>query len=98
VRRLLKDLDKGLYRSLVPLLDALDADVSAALNVESHASTTPASSQEITSALARIETLEAVWTCASCGTRVWHLGVSDCCRCKCGTIGFPGRIAYCPPK
>lgn len=92
VRRLLKDEDRALHRELSPPLTAIEVDVATTLNVEAHASTSSASSTEVSSALARIRGLERLWTCQDCGTRVWHSGTPGSFHCRCNAIGFPGRL------
>lgn len=89
LRRGLADIAKPFYEELKPLLAALDADVGAALNVEAHADKGRASPAEIRAALARISELDRMWTCASCGTRVWSKGTPESCSCRCGREKFP---------
>lgn len=89
VRRGLKDTAKPLLAELEPLLKDLEADVGAALHVESHASRGRASAEEIRAALERVRQLDEKWTCTDCGTRVWHEGTSQASRCKCGRTHFP---------
>lgn len=88
-RGMLKKRAPRLKEQLEPLFKLLDADVRAALNVESHASQEQASDREIGDALARVEQLEQAFTCANCGTRVWTIGTPASCRCECGGMVFP---------
>ena len=89
LRRTLRDDAKSRYAETRPLLDALEADLQATLNVESHANQGGASSQEVRDALQRISDLRECFTCPSCETRVWHVGSSPSWRCKCGQSVFP---------
>jgi len=89
IRRGVKEHAKGMAGELEPLLKNLEADVQASLNVEAHASRGRAAASEIEAALGRIESLESMWSCPACGTRVWHKGTPDASRCKCGKSVFP---------
>jgi len=89
LRRALKDHAKGLLEELEPLLKTLEADVQATLNVEVHASRGRSGGGEVKAALQRIEDLDRRWTCAACGSRVWHRGGPQAARCKCGKTTFP---------
>ncbi len=89
LRRTLKDRARSLYAQLNPLLQHLEADLQASLNVESHASPGSTSSQEVRDALVRIAELRESFTCAECGTRAWYAGSPDASRCKCGQHQFP---------
>jgi hypothetical protein len=87
----LKEDYKPLYKELLPLLRAIELDVQEALNVEVHAGQDRATSKEIIAALDRIGRLDALWTCADCGTRVWRLGSPAAASCKCRSKRFPPR-------
>lgn len=89
VRRRLKETAKPLLADLEPLLKDLEADLGAALHVESHASRGRASPEEIRAALERVRLLDQKWTCTHCGTRVWHEGTPQASRCKCSRTHFP---------
>jgi hypothetical protein len=89
VRRGLKDTAKPVLAELEPLLKDLEADVGAALHVESHASRGRASAEEVRAALQRVRRLDEKWPCTDCGTRVWHEGTPQASRCKCGRTHFP---------
>jgi hypothetical protein len=89
VRRPVKDHARGMLDTLEPLLKNLEADVQATLNVEAHASRGRSGPAEVESALRRIEQLDRLWSCPSCGTRVWHKGTPESSRCKCGKTVFP---------
>lgn len=89
VRRAVREHAKGLVKSLEPLLKNLDADVSATLNVEAHASRGRSGTAEVESALRRLEQLDRMWSCPECGTRLWHKGTPESSRCKCGKSVFP---------
>ena len=89
LRRALRDRAKSLYQLVSPLLRLLEADLQAALNVESHASQGATSSVEIKDALTRVGDLQRHFTCDSCKTRVWHRGTAEASRCKCGQTTFP---------
>ena len=95
VRRILKELSKETYNEIKLLLDALDADVAAALNPEAHASQAHPSSAEVQAALQRVSQLDEIWTCAelTCRTRLWHRGTSPVLQCKCGRSRFPPLTA-----
>lgn len=84
VRRL-----KGLPPELKELLVALELDLQAALNVETHAGKVWASVSEVSGALDRIASLDSIWTCAGCGTKVWAKGSLDSAQCRCGATTFP---------
>lgn len=87
-RRGLKE-HKALSPELANLLAALEADLQAALNVESHASTSWASQEEVKACLERLEELDAQWTCPTCTTKVWAAGQPGNSRCRCGHASFP---------
>ena len=89
LRRTLRERAKPMYDKLRPLLQLLQADLQASLNVESHASQIGTSHQEINDALARIVCLRGHFTCDNCNTRIWHNGTPDHSRCKCGVKVFP---------
>ena len=89
LRRTLRDRAKSLYAETRPLLDSLEADLQASLNVEAHANQGGASSQEVRDALKRISDLRDRFSCPSCGTRVWHMGSPPSRQCKCGQAQFP---------
>ena len=93
LRRTLRGLAKPMYDKLRPLLQSLEADLQASLNVESHASQGGTSNQEIADYLARIEDLRGHFTCDNCGTRIWHNGTPGHSRCKCGAKSFPPTAA-----
>jgi energy-coupling factor transporter ATP-binding protein EcfA2 len=99
-RREIGELMRGLRRRLGEhrpsyaatfdaLLALLDADVQAALNVESHSSVGRASDAEVQSALDRLSNLIDIWTCAKCGHRGWRLGGPEIYSCKCGALTYP---------
>ena len=89
LRRTLRRRAKLMYKELTPLLQLVEADLQAALNVESHASQGGTSNQEIQDALTRVGKLHLQFTCDKCMTRVWHQGTVDSSRCKCGETVFP---------
>ena len=89
LRRTLTERAKQLYSEIGSLLNGLEADLQASLNVESHASQTSASKREVADALSRIVALRACFTCGDCGTRVWYRGTPDSSLCKCGGAQFP---------
>ena len=89
LRRALRDRAKSLYKQMSPLLQQLEADLQAALNVESHASQGATSSVEIKDALTRVGDVQRHFTCDSCKTRVWHRGTAEASQCKCGQMTFP---------
>jgi energy-coupling factor transporter ATP-binding protein EcfA2 len=89
VRRALKEHAKALLDDLEPSFKTLEADVQATLNVEVHASRGRAGLSEVEAALRRIEELDRRWSCAACGTRIWHRGGPEAARCKCGQSAFP---------
>lgn len=89
LRRMLREAHRSSYEEVRSLLDSLDADVAAALNLEAHASAQQASSAELRAAIGRIQALQDRWTCQQCGTRVWFRGSREACRCKCGATRFP---------
>jgi energy-coupling factor transporter ATP-binding protein EcfA2 len=89
VRRALKERAKPLSESVEPLLRHLEADVGATLNVAVHGSRGRPGASEVEAALARIAVLDEKWSCASCGTRVWHRGTPEAARCRCGSSSFP---------
>jgi energy-coupling factor transporter ATP-binding protein EcfA2 len=89
LRRTLKEHAKALLEELEPSFKTLEADVQATLNVEVHASRGRSGSSEVDAALKRIEELDRRWSCAACGTRIWHRGSPQAARCKCGKNAFP---------
>ncbi len=89
LRRTLKDRAKAFYEESKDLLSTLEADLQAALNIESHASLSSSSSQEVKDALSRVEELRSRFTCQYCRTLVWHHGSAESARCKCGRAQFP---------
>jgi energy-coupling factor transporter ATP-binding protein EcfA2 len=93
VRRAVKEHAKGMLKGLEPLLKNLEADVSATLNVEAHASRGRSATTEVESALRRLEQLDRMWSCPECGTRLWHKGTPESSRCKCGKSVFPPTLA-----
>ena len=89
LRRTLRDRARTMYEEIGPILQSLEADLQAGLNVESHASQGGTSNQEIQDAITRIGDLGRHFTCDRCSTRVWHSGTADASRCKCGETWFP---------
>lgn len=89
LRRTLKERAKSQLQSIEPIFKHLEADVGATLNVAAHASRGRSGASEVKAALERIETLDAVWSCPDCRTRVWHKGTPDAARCRCGKSAFP---------
>ncbi len=89
LRRTLKSRAKDLYKTIDPLLKAIESDLHAALNWEVHATQGGTSNREISDALSRIEELVVKFTCDVCGTRVWRMGSPESCRCRCGQSTFP---------
>ena len=89
LRRTLKDHAKSQLQSIEPVFKHLEADVGATLNVAAHASRGRSGASEVQAALERIETLDALWSCPDCRTRVWHKGTPDAARCRCGKSAFP---------
>lgn len=89
VRRALKEHAREFYGDLKELLLGIDADLQAALNVESHAGKGQASSTEIEDAITRISKFDSCWTCGECGTRIWHVGSPAAGRCRCSFSRFP---------
>ena len=89
IRRTLKERAKPLLDSLEPLLKNLEADVGAALNVAVHGSRGRLAASEVQVALERIGTLDEIWSCPQCRTRIWHRGTPDAARCRCGLSSFP---------
>jgi len=89
LRRTLKEHAKSQLQSIEPTLKHLEADVGATLNVAAHASRGRSGASEVKAALERIETLDALWSCPECRTRVWHKGTPDAARCRCGKSAFP---------
>jgi energy-coupling factor transporter ATP-binding protein EcfA2 len=89
LRRTLKEHARAQLQTVEPVLKHLEADVGATLNVAAHASRGRPGSAEVTAALERIATLDALWSCPSCRTRVWHKGTPDAARCRCGESAFP---------
>ena len=89
VRRTLKERAKPMLESVEPLLKNLEADVGATLNVAVHGSRGRTGAGEVEAALKRIATLDQMWSCSECLTRVWHRGTPEASRCKCGQSSFP---------
>jgi len=89
LRRTLKEHARSQLQSLEPIFKHLEADVGATLNVAAHASRGRSGANEVKAALERIETLDALWSCPDCRTRVWHKGTPDAARCRCGKSAFP---------
>ena len=89
LRRTLKEHARSQLQSLEPIFKHLEADVGATLNVAAHASRGRSGASEVKAALERIETLDALWSCPDCRTRVWHKGTPDAARCRCGKSAFP---------
>jgi hypothetical protein len=89
LRRSLKAHAKSQLQSIEPMFKHLEADVGATLNVAAHASRGRSGAGEVKAALERIETLDALWSCPECRTRVWHKGTPDAARCRCGKSAFP---------
>jgi hypothetical protein len=89
LRRTLRNRAPALNREIRDLLNALEADLQAVLNIESHASQVSSSNQEVRDALARVVELRERFTCEDCKTLVWHDGTPDAARCKCGRAQFP---------
>ena len=89
LRRALKEHAKSQLQAVEPIFKHLEADVGATLNVAAHASRGRSGASEVTAALERIETLDALWWCPACRTRVWHKGTPDAARCRCGKSAFP---------
>jgi energy-coupling factor transporter ATP-binding protein EcfA2 len=89
LRRTLKERAKVQLQSIEPIFKHLEADVGATLNVAAHASRGRSGASEVKAALERIETLDALWSCPDCRTRVWHKGTPEAARCRCGKSAFP---------
>ena len=89
LRRALKEHAKSQLPTVEPIFKHLEADVGATLNVAAHASRGRSGASEVKAALERIETLDALWSCPSCRTRVWHKGTPAAARCRCGKSVFP---------
>jgi energy-coupling factor transporter ATP-binding protein EcfA2 len=89
LRRALKEHAKSQLQSVEPVFKHMEADVGATLNVAAHASRGRSGASEVKAALERIETLDALWSCPDCRTRVWHKGTPDAGRCRCGKSAFP---------
>ena len=89
LRRALKEHAKSQLQTVEPMFKHLEADVGATLNVAAHASRGRPGASEVKAALERIETLDALWSCPSCRTRVWHKGTPAAARCRCGQSAFP---------
>jgi energy-coupling factor transporter ATP-binding protein EcfA2 len=89
LRRTLKEHAKSQLQAVEPIFKHLEADVGATLNVAAHASRGRSGANEVKAALERIETLDALWSCPECRTRVWHKGTPDAARCRCGKSAFP---------
>jgi energy-coupling factor transporter ATP-binding protein EcfA2 len=92
LRRLLKDDSRGkaFLASIDGTLRSLEADATAVLNAEAHASDAGPSAGEVRSTLERVRAFDALWTCTKCNTRIWkESGV----RCRCGASPFPPSVA-----
>jgi hypothetical protein len=89
LRRTLKEHAKSQLQVAEPIFKHLEADVGAILNVAAHASRGRSGASEVKAALERIQTLDALWSCPECRTRVWHKGTPDAARCRCGKSAFP---------
>ena len=89
LRRTLRDRARGLYGDLTELLDHIEADLQAALNVESHASMNGSSNQEVSDALQRVVDLRARFTCSNCETFVWHVGTPSRVGASAARLNFP---------
>jgi hypothetical protein len=89
LRRALKEYARSQLQTVEPMFKHLEADVGATLNVAAHASRGRPGANEVKAALERIETLDALWSCPSCRTRVWHKGTPGAARCRCGQSVFP---------
>ena len=89
LRRALKEHAKSQLQTVEPMFKHLEADVGATLNVAAHASRGRPGASEVKAALERIETLDTLWSCPSCRTRVWHKGTPAAARCRCGQSAFP---------
>ena len=89
LRRGLDKHAKQMLQDLKPLLANLEADVQAALNVETHASQGKAAASEVDAALQRIGKLDEVWSCPSCQTRIWLVGTPQSAMCRCGKGRYP---------
>jgi hypothetical protein len=89
LRRALKEHAKSQLQSVEPIFKHMEADVGATLNVAAHASRGRAGASEVKAALERIQTLDALWSCPECRTRVWHKGTPGAARCRCGKSAFP---------
>jgi energy-coupling factor transporter ATP-binding protein EcfA2 len=89
LRRALKEHAKSQLPTVEPMFKHLEADVGATLNVAAHASRGRPGASEVKAALERIATLDALWSCPSCRTRVWHKGTPAAARCRCGHSSFP---------
>jgi energy-coupling factor transporter ATP-binding protein EcfA2 len=93
LRRTLKEHAKSQLPTVEPIVKHLEADVGATLNVAAHASRGRSGASEVKAALERIETLDALWSCPACRTRVWHRGTPAAARCRCGKSAFPPVVA-----
>jgi energy-coupling factor transporter ATP-binding protein EcfA2 len=93
LRRALKEHAKAQLPTVEPIVKHLEADVGATLNVAAHASRGRSGASEVKAALERIETLDALWSCPACRTRVWHKGTPGAARCRCGKSAFPPVVA-----
>jgi energy-coupling factor transporter ATP-binding protein EcfA2 len=93
LRRALKEHARSQLQTVEPIFKHLEADVGATLNVAAHASRGGSGAGEVRAALERIEALDALWSCPSCRTRVWHKGTPAAARCRCGQSVFPPVVA-----
>ena len=93
LRRTLKEHARTQLQAIEPVFKHLEADVGATLNVAAHASRGRSGASEVRAALERIETLDALWSCPDCRTRIWHKGTPAAARCRCGKSAFPPVVA-----
>ena len=89
MRSRFKELGSGTKASMEPLLTYIEADVQAALNVESHASAGNAARSEIVTALEHFDDLVGRFTCSQCRERKWKRGEDDVYSCPCRASVFP---------
>lgn len=95
-RRSLKDRARAFYKTIDPLLKAIEGDLHAALNWEAHATQGGTSNREIADVLSRVEGLINIFTCDDCATRVWRKGSPESGRCSCGASTFPPQRISTP--
>jgi energy-coupling factor transporter ATP-binding protein EcfA2 len=89
LRSRLRALHSPTFQALSPLLTAIEADVQAALNVESHSSTGRAATTEIVMALERFDELVSHLTCNDCSSRKWKRGGPEIYSCHCRSSVLP---------